>query len=208
MWKQLATALSLIAASGCTTQICLQAGSDTFTTPIPNGKSIVIIEAAAKESTKKRQGDEGRMLVGFLRVIPGKTQLELYENPYWDFATYPGAIIPGYAGKPFHGMHAYLLEPGTYAVIRCSYLLPEYDYCRDGVWLRDDKPAGMAFFEVGEGQVINTGKLLVSMTTSLSQGRVYRVSLLNNHEAATKYVSEQWPELLSRLEYRPMKFQY
>jgi len=185
---------------GCSTQVYRQAGSDTFSMPLPTGKAVAVLDAVADLN-----GTSGTMLVGYALFESGKSQNQLYKKPEWEFATYPGAIIPGFASKDPHSLHAYLLDPGLYVAVRCVYKAPEVDYCPEGYWTLNDTTLGMAYFEVTAGDVINTGQLQVLRNRDFS-GSTYAVSVNNNQTEAKKYIERNWPSLANKLVYKPIQF--
>ena len=205
-YRIISTLLFFILLSGCSTKMFRQSGSDNFTVPFSLDKAVVIIEAKAEEHGTWAK-NAGTMLVGFAQLIPGKSQDALYLSPEWEFATYPGALIPGYAGKDPHGIQAYLLKPGKYAAIRCIYQAPEADYCPEGYWQESGNSTGIAFFEAFAGDVINIGQLNVIRKRSRS-GSSYAVSIVNNQNEAKIYIQNNWPSLVDKVIYKPFQFTY
>lgn len=203
--KTLATLITLTSLVSCSSMVYRQAGSDQFSVPDLTEKGIVIIEGMV-ELYAVSSSSSGTMLMGFAKMQSGRTQEELYNSNVWEFTTYPGAIIPWYAGEDPHGMHAYQLEPGMYAAVRCVYAAPEADYCPAGYWTLGGRRVGMAFFEVSAGEVINVGQLRVVRTITYN-GSSYSVSVVNNHSKAKEYVESNWPSLSDKLQYRPFRFQ-
>jgi len=193
---------------GCSSKTYRQAGSDNFSIPYASGKAVVVIDAVAEQQGALGAINSGTMLVGFAQLKPGENQQQLYQSPEREFATYPGAVIPWYAGKAPYGLHAYLLDPGLYAVVRCIYEAPEADYCPAGYWTLNGNPVGMAFLEISAGEIINTGQLRVVRTRSFFNGSTYAVSINNNQSKAKKYIESNWPSLADKLQYKPLRFTY
>ena len=196
--------------SACASQTTFrQAGSDNLSAAIESGKAVVVIEASANIKYIERVKanlDGGLMMVGFALLTPGTTQKSLYESKNWEFATYPGAAIPFYAGEQPYGLHAYFLEPGTYAAVRCVYGAPELDYCPAGYWTNNNSPVGVVYFKVEVGEVINTGKMQVIRNVVPFKDSTYEVSIINNNEEASKYLEKNLPSLAKKLQYRPYQF--
>jgi hypothetical protein len=186
---------------GCVSKVYRQAGSDALVLPVPPDKAVVVLDAEAGFGAS-----DGVMLVGYARLVPGKSMEELYNAKEWEFATYPGAIIPGYAGKNPHQLQAYLLEPGQYAIVRCVFGAPEADYCLEGVWMEKGRTRGMAYFEVLAGDVITPGRLSVSRESVAFAGDNYRLQISDNSSAAKAYLDGVSEELGARLSYRPYRF--
>lgn len=193
--------------SGCSSQVYRQAGSDKISVPFPEDKAIVLIDAKA-EAHRLFGDTSGTMLVAFNQIDGKKSQRELVLSSEWEFATYPGAIIPGYSGEEPHDLQAYLLKPGRYVVVRCIYEAPEAEYCPAGYWTNNGKQVGVAYFEVNAGEVINTGQLKVIRTVKSLGGSTYNVNVINNQNDAKKYISNNWPSLADKLKYKPLKFAY
>ena len=208
--KKLILFIPIIFSACATTQTTYrQVGSDNLSATIESGKAVVVIEADAKikyiESIKDNVHG-GLMIVGLALLTPGATQKSLYESKNWEFATYPGAAIPFYAGEQPYGLHAYLLEPGSYAAVRCVYGAPELDYCPAGYWTNNNSPVGVAYFKVEAGEVINTGKLQVIRNVAPFKDSTYEVSIINNNVEASTYLEKSLPSLAKKLQYRPFQF--
>lgn len=139
------------------------------------------------------------MLVVYARTNGEQSAKEIYESGIWDFATYPGGTIPFYAGKPGHGIQAYLLDPGTYIPVRCSFDAPEFEHCVPGVWKYNGRLAGNVSFTVKAGEVLNAGRFhVVSERTNY-----YNIEVINNHENVQEYIQSNWPSLVDDLKYSP-----
>lgn len=186
---------------GCVSKVYRQAGSDALVLPVPPNKAVVVLEAEAGFGAP-----DGVMLVGYARLIPGKSMQDLYNAKEWEFATYPGAIIPGYAGKNPHQLQSYVLDPGQYAIVRCVFGAPEVDYCMEGVWTENGRVRGMAYFEVLAGEVITPGRLSVSREPVAFKASKYRLQISDNSSAAKAYLDGVSEELGARLSYRPYRF--
>jgi hypothetical protein len=183
--------LTVIVLSGCTPIKYLQPNSDVIPTNLSSNKATVVVQVSFGEM-------KNPVLFLTKRIVGPLNYKKLTDVDTVEFANYEGAVIPTYSSKPPYGIHAFYLEPGDYVVMRCVYGRPEIEWCIPGVSKANEQPVGLATFRVNAGDVINVGNFNIN-------GR-RDVKVINNHEQVLEYMKSEHPNLLNKIEYKPMTF--
>lgn len=112
-----------------------------------------------------------------------------------------------YMTRSVYGLKGYAIKPGKYELELCTLSFSGHPYmfnlCDRNKLMHNDEKVSKVYFEVSIGEVLSLGKIVITRLKNKSHGVYTNLELIDDTQAAKKYILTKHPNLSNKLKTNP-----